>query len=309
MFRRGTQEAPTLAPEAIAALRDHPGFPPAMRAAAQCAVDLYRSDRLLNALMNDRARALFTHVALYLHYADDKPDAPGLSVGAMKELCVRIGLCSRGRCEAMLALMRAGGMLAAVPSLDRRRRLLVPTEKLLKLHRTRWGMHFAAMSAAIPRAAAYRAALHDPRFIRLFVRELGWRFIAGMRILDAAPDLEQIAERNAGMMILYSLALAGSDDDAFPPLGPVPLSINALATRFSVSRKHVLMLLRDAEAQDLLMRGGAANNEITFLPRGREVLEMMLASLFLYMAECAEAALQAIGEDRCTTVAMTGLSV
>ncbi len=277
-----------------------------MQAAAQCAVDLYRADRLLNALMNDRARALFTHVALYLHYADAEGGKPGLTVGAMKELCTQIGLCSRGRCEAMLAVMRAAGMFASVANPDRRRRPLVPTERLLALHRERWGAHFRAMSAAIPEAAAYQAALDDPRFIRSFVRELGRRYIAGMRVLDSAPELGEIAERNAGMMILYSLALAGSNDDAFPPHRPVPLSINALATRFSVSRKHVLMLLRDAEAQEMLMRGGPANNEITFLPRGRQALEMMFASLFLYMAECAEVALRATGEDRCAMAALPG---
>ena len=276
--------------EAAEELRDHARFPQAMRAAAQCAVDLYRSDRLLNTLMSDRARALFTYVALYLHYGDEAPDNPGLTVGAMKELCVRIGLCSRGRCEAMLVLMRAGGLFAAAPSPDRRRRLLVPTSRLLELHQLRWSAHFAAMSVVIPQAAAYRAALHDPTFVKPFVRELGRRFIGGMRILDAAPDLEQIAERNAGMMILYSLAVAGRRDDTFPPLRPVPLSINALAIRFSVSRKHVLTLLRDAEALQLLLRD---DNEIRFLPRGRQVLEMMLANLFRYMAECAEVALQA----------------
>jgi hypothetical protein len=226
----------------------------------------------------------------------------------MKEFCVRTGLCSRGRCEAMLAVMRTGGMLAAAPSLDRRRRLLVPTKKLLELHLMRWSVHFKAMSAAIPQAMAYRTALDDPRFIKLFVRELGRRFIAGRRVLDAAPDLERISERNAGMMVLYSLALDGCDDDAFPPLRPVPLSINGLAIRFSVSRKHVLMLLRDAETLELLVRGGPANNEITFLARGRQGLEMMFASLFLHMAECAEVALHAIGKDQRTNVAVTGLS-
>jgi hypothetical protein len=130
-----------------------------------------------------------------------------------------------------------------------------------------------------------------------------------LRILDAAPELEEIAERNAGMMIFYSLALAGRDDDAFPPRRPMPLSINALATRFSVSRKHVLTLLRDAEAEGLLRRGGPANSEITLLPRGREALEMMMAGLFVYMAECAEVALRASGEGRCATVALTGMQV
>jgi hypothetical protein len=288
-----TERAPTLSADAVIRLRHQPGFPQALRAAAQGAVEMYRADRLLNALMNDRARALFTHVALYLHYSDEGSGKPGLTVGAMKDLCTQLGLCSRGRCEAMLALMRAAGMFAAVPNLDRRRRPLVPTELLMGLHRERWGAHFRAMSAAIPDAAVYQASLDDPRFIKVFVLELGRRFIAGLRVLDAAPELEEIAERNAGMMIFYSLALAGRDGDAFPPRGPVPLSINALATRFSVSRKHVLTLLRDAEAQGLLARGGPANSEITLLPRGREALEVMMAGLFLYMAECAAVALRA----------------
>jgi hypothetical protein len=94
------------------------------------------------------------------------------------------------------------------------------------------------------------------------------------------------------MMILYSLALAGAEGDTFPPTRPVLLSINALATRFSVSRKHVLTLLRDTEGQDLLVRGGAANNEVTLLPRGRDALEQLIATIFLYLALCADEALR-----------------
>jgi hypothetical protein len=63
-----------------------------------------------------------------------------------------------------------------------------------------------------------------------------------------------------------------------------------LAKTFSVSRKHVLTLLRDAEAQQLLSRGGEANNEVTILPRGRNALEMFFGALFVYFAQCAEEA-------------------
>jgi DNA-binding GntR family transcriptional regulator len=70
----------------------------------------------------------------------------------------------------------------------------------------------------------------------------------------------------------------------------MPLSINALATKFSVSRKHVLTMLRDAETEGLLARGGAANDEVSFLRRGREALEIFLANVFLYQAACASEA-------------------
>ncbi|UFZ06556.1 hypothetical protein LQG66_09770 [Bradyrhizobium ontarionense] len=285
-----------------------PGFVMAMRASTSSAVRLYRGDRILNALLSDRARALLPHVALYLHFAGEREGELGLTVGAMKDMCVQLDLCSRGRCEAMLALMRAVGLVASVSNPDRRRRPLAPTDRLIALHRDRWGGQFDAMSAVLPAAVAYRAALNDPAFVKSFVLELGRRFIAGLRVLDGAPELEPFAERTAGMVILFSLAQSAGPDQPFPPDGPVPLSINGLATRFSVSRKHVLTLLRDAEQQGLLARGGTGNDAITILPRGREAIERMLATMFLYLAECAEVALQAADEEGRAMDAVASLS-
>jgi len=279
---------PSLA--AVAALRGHPQFDIAARESVRNVVGLYRADRLLNALMSDRARALFTHAALYLHYGRTRDGEPGLTVGAMKDLCVEIELCSRGRCEAMLALMRAAGLFAAAPNLDRRRRPLVPTEKLFALHRERWTAHLRPMRHVIPEAVSWLASLDDPDFVRAFVMALSERFVAGMRMVAHAPLLESFIDRNAGLIILLSLAQSGPADGPFAATAPTELSINALASKFSVSRKHVLTLLRDAEELGLLVRGGPANNEVAFLPPGRDALENFLATMFLYFAECAEQA-------------------
>jgi hypothetical protein len=281
---------PSLA--AVATLRGHPGYQSAMREAVRSMITLYRADRLLNALMSDRARALFTHGALYLHYRGLRNGQPGLTVGAMKDFCVELKLCSRGRCEAMMALMRAAGLFSAAPNPDRRRRLLVPTEKLFKLHRERWLGNIEAMRHIMPQAESWLAALHGPAFVEGLVVALSQSYIAGLRVLDNVPLLEKIVERNAGLMILFSLALSGPADQPFAPAVPVELSINALATQFSVSRKHVLILLRDAEALELLIRGGPANSQITFLPKGREALETMLGTMFLFLAESADKALR-----------------
>jgi hypothetical protein len=48
---------------------------------------------------------------------------------------------------------------------------------------------------------------------------------------DHAPNLGPFAERNAGMMILFSLAPSGPDDGPFPAIRP-DLSINARHYRF-----------------------------------------------------------------------------
>src|SRR5438552_11509380 len=153
---------PTPSLAAVATLRSHPRFHIAMRESVRNIIELYRADRLLNALMSDRARALFTHAALYLYYRGTKDGGPGLTVGAMKDFCIQLKLSSRGRCEAMLALMRAAGLFAAEPNLDRRRRPLAPTEKLFALHRERWTAHLEPMRHVMPEAQSWLASLDDP---------------------------------------------------------------------------------------------------------------------------------------------------
>ncbi len=299
-----------------------------MRAAAAGMVAHYSGNRLLNQLMNDRGRALFTHHAVYLHFSRTPGDAgSGLTVSRMKDLCVETQLCSRGRVEVMLGLFRAAGYLApASEPVDRRRRLLVPTDKLLALHKQRFDMHFAAMesvlleaSAAradepgsgrvsgartleeVPRwplaslASAARAALDDSEFMPAFARILGRHFRAGLRLLTHAPELFLFAERNAGMVILFSLLLAGEADDTFPPMWPVPVSISALGAKFGVSRKHVLTLLRDAESEGFLQRTGDRLDRVVLLPRVREGLQTFFATMFLYLARSADEALAEIG--------------
>jgi hypothetical protein len=284
--------APSM-PADAAALRRLPRFESAMREAAHSTVALYNGNRVLNALMNDRARALFSHVALYLHYGGYGGGAgatSGLTVGALRDICVELDLCSRGRCEVLLTLMRGAGFFVAVPTTDKRRRPLAPTEKLLALHRQRWGGNFRALSHIRTDAERHCAALEDPAFVRRFVLALGERFVAGWRIIDQVPELASIVDRNAGIVILLSLALQGGGDAPFPPTEPVPLSINALAKSFAVSRKHVLTLLRDAEGQGLLVRGGPGMGEVRFLPRGRDAISDFFATVFLYLLQCAEQA-------------------
>ena len=150
--------APTPSLADVAPLRSHPRFHAAMRGSVRNIIELYRADRLLNALMGDRARALFTHAALYLYYRGEA----GLTVGAMKDLCVELELCSRGRCEAMLALMRGAGLFAAMPDPDSRKRPLAPTDKLFALHRERWTAHLEPMRHVMPEAQSWLARWMTP---------------------------------------------------------------------------------------------------------------------------------------------------
>ena len=61
------------------------------------------------------------------------------------------------------------------------------------------------------------------------------------RLLDNVPLLESIVERNAGLMILFSLALSGPADQPFAPAVPVELSIptTTLARLVPLARRLV----------------------------------------------------------------------
>ena len=113
---------------------------------------------------------------------------------------------------------------------------------------------FGATALVRPDIAAAHAALGRDDFLAALVRNVVDQFRSGIRALAVTPALRPFAEHNAGIMILSSLALAGADDDTVPPSAPVRLSISELARRFSVSRAHVLRLLREAVDHGLIER-------------------------------------------------------
>jgi len=292
-----------VAPEAIAALRGHPGFGAAMRVSAAGLVSMYQGGHLLNWLMDDRGRLLFGYLALYLHATRDPADASsGLTPTRMKAMCVELDFCSPGRAGAMLSLMRFGGYLTPdVQVMDRRQRRLLATPKLYSLLRARWRLHMEAVAPLLPDGAALLAAADNPAFDNALVIAMSARFRAGFRFVHAAPGLGLFGERNAGMLILLSLITAGAEDDTMPPQRPVPISIAALARRFSVSRPHVLKLIRDAADEGLLERIDADSGRVVFKPQLAEATQNLFATMYLFVTDCAREAMAACaGESRAT---------
>ena len=287
-----------LSAETAAALCAHPNFAQAMRAVLAENVRLYRGNRILNYVGYDRGRLVVAMLALYLHVSR-RPDDPtsGLTAQSLKSLCVEQDVCSPGRARAMLSLMRLFGYVAAAPERDRRYKLLVPTDLLMNSVRQRWSAMFAAVALVLPEGATAGAALAGDDFLGAVVRRGMDQYRTGVRLLHFAPELKLFAERNAGLMILFSLVIAAGPDDAMPPTRPVRVSISELARRFLVSRVHVGRLLRDAEAEGLIERSGSAPDAITLLPPLTRALRQSTALVFLFFAHCARAAMADIGEE------------
>jgi DNA-binding MarR family transcriptional regulator len=163
--------------------------------------------------------------------------------------------------------------------------------------RQRWAVMFEAVAMVLPQGDAARAGLDRDDFLAAFVRSVVDHYRTGLRALQFTPELAPFAERNAGLTILFSLVIAGETDDTMPPARPVRISISELARRFSVSRAHVLRLLREAAAEGLIERTGAAQDAVTLLPPLCRALQHCAAIMFLFFAHCAREALAEINSD------------
>ncbi|MEP9351684.1 hypothetical protein [Xanthobacter sp. KR7-225] len=237
-------------PQACAAVKAHPGFPQAMHAAAQGIVDAFDNHPLLNRVLNDRGRMIFSFLAFYL---DALPEGGGITAARMTALCQATGLCSHGRTKALLALMRWSGYLAPAQGKgDRRERPLAPTARMWTSFRGRWRMHFCAMRPLGGAAADALEGLDDPLFCRALVLAIGEGFRHGFRVLDGAPALAPFADRDGGMMVFFALLVAQAGR---------PLTVAELARRFHVSRTHVLQILRDAMVAGLVARAPGQQGE------------------------------------------------
>jgi DNA-binding MarR family transcriptional regulator len=285
--------------EAIASLRANPDFPRALRMSAAGLASLYRGSRLVNMLMDDKARLLFGYFALVLHFSAEPADpGSGLTQSRMKELCREFGICSAGRVEVMLSLMRYAGYLASAPDpRDRRFSRLVATPKLVELLRQRWRVHFAAMAPMLPEAEAALAAIGDDDFVAAMLKAMMARFRAGNRSIDvlsarSTPALELFGHRSGGMMVLASLLGQAEGDD-------VTISVSGLARSFGVSRTHVLKLLADAEAEGLVRvtRRGSERSIRILLPLV-EATQNLFAAVYVLLADSAREALAVIGRPQ-----------
>jgi DNA-binding MarR family transcriptional regulator len=290
--------------EATAALRAHPRFAAAFAAVLRDVVAVHRKNPLINKVLNDRGRVVFGIFAMYLHFSRD---TGGLTASAMKTLCVETGLCSPGRATAMLSLMRFAGYVAPIQHpLDRRIRLLEPTDRLVGDHRQRLRAQLDALALLMPEGDAGLAHLDEDDFTAGMTVSFGEAFRAGFRVLNATPELSELADRNAGIVILMSLLLAGEVDDAVPPTRPVTISISALAKRFGVSRPHIQKFLRDAVAGGFIAVDEAEPQRITVLPRLTDAMEKFVANVLLFVAYMVRQSLGRVGQGEAAGSARGG---
>lgn len=269
-----------LSAEAVAALRAHPLLPNAVYAAAQAVVAIERKPPVI---INDLGRLVIGNLALYLHYSRDPADpSSGLSANRMISLCAEQKVCSKGRALAVMALMRnAGHLVPATCQVDKRLRLLVPTEKLITVCRQYWAAIFRGMAVVFPGRSEAIAALQCENTLAAFVQVFGDYFCAGIRMFEHGAGLSPFAQRKAAFAILLSLLVASEQDGTADSRATVRVSIADLARRFGVSRPQVARALDEAAEAHFVERSGPDNLQIAVLPRLRSATQEFYVTAFL----------------------------
>ena len=282
---------------AIATTLAHPRFPEASRIAASGLVAFYQGERVVNQVMPDRIRYIISVFAIHLHFAG-RPNDPGsgLTASRLRKLCVERKICSPGRAEAMLAIMRGYGHLVPAPSdADRRLRRLVPTESLFAWHRKRCTFFFEAAAKVMPEHAQAMAEVDTPGFMPHFVQHLARIHVSGFHYVEQVPDVRLFFERSAGGPILMSIVLAGDSNDPFTPSRAVSISFSAIARDFGVSRVHVRRLVQEGISAGLLERAGPSGDDLAVSSRLSDAVRRVLAIYIIHYTHCARLAYFDIG--------------
>lgn len=145
------------------------------------------------------------------------------------------------------------------------------------------------MAPVFPGAAPVPARLEDRAYRTAFLHQLGTYFLAGFRVLDYAPVLAQLAESNAGLLMMSSLVLRQLTGEGTPGEA-VPISISALSRRLCVSRAHVRNMLAVSEAAGLLAHASGSEG-VLVLPALTEAIIQFYGVLFILFDRCAAGAL------------------
>jgi hypothetical protein len=264
-------------------MRAAPNFHTALRQIAQQTLRQYETDPVMSRTLNDSARMNMGFFALYLDAGG------GLTLARIQALMADLGFSSRGRAAAFLIRLRMLGFVEiAAEQPDRRSRVYQTTERLRKIVATQLLGSFNALSLIEPEAAAFHAIMEQPAMFRRLMRDMGGGFIKSVQA-HPLPPLSTFTNHNLGMLLVYTL-LVSAPDGSFPPKGPIPIAIAALARRYSLSRSHVQRVFRAGERGGFLSHDAQAGT-VTLLPPLFEAIEQFYSFYLIGLAACAYAAL------------------
>lgn len=254
----------------------HPRFALARNHYMQIMVDSHQTDPAIRHLMHDMARSVLFNIILGQN-ARSRPDDPASwpSVGRLRESFIPFGLASPRSFDQMLARMKVIGLIDLVPAPgDRRRRLVVPTARMIEEDLAWLADHMSPLAILFPERDDYRPALEHDRAHQIAQRIIStYNYAHARDILSPEDPIRALLFRQdaAKIVFIYLLDALRSAD------GRASVSYEAAAARLSISRTHVRNLLSDLQAYGLLKLHGRGGTDIEISPQLWDLVDSFLA--------------------------------
>lgn len=277
---------PRMDEEAYLRFTCHPRFAEACNRSALSWLKRQQGNVIDAQLTTDIASIFYCVFALYLHASGE------LTLAGIKNLCAESGQASHGRAAAlMLKLLMAGYIVPDPATAGQRKRRFIPAPAWQDAMREIFRDQMIDFSLIEPEAAVAAAWLDDPEVFRQLI------LIAGNGFKDVARQklttpITPFANHNAGIAILFFIAMSGEDGDVYPPRGPVRIAVKDLSRRFGVSRPHVRRLLHKVERLGLLERDSENLTGVLSDPL-REELKLFHVVMMAGVGACLYCAKQA----------------
>ena len=284
-----TKLPPFHSPEKILA---HPRFALARDEFVRAMLALYEHKPFLNRLLLEASRTVLMSVIMCLYARYDEADrATWPTLRLVADSMAAHGLASASRVHDLVSrLVKTGYLEQRAAPLDRRTRILTPTEKMIAQDQDFLVSHHLPLQILFPDPGYGLIMTRDPAFQlkqRLVSRDL---FALGAKILAGNPIMMLFQGRDAGVMILIKMiAMAKAEGGA----APLKISYSDLGGRFGVSRTHVRKLLETAEELDLVVLTKGGGHFVEMKPQLLAAFDRLVADAMSGFDLCYQLALRA----------------
>ncbi|ODT82321.1 MAG: hypothetical protein ABS76_08740 [Pelagibacterium sp. SCN 64-44] len=269
----GTALPPYVTTEEVLA---HPRFPLARNHYMRVMVDSHHADPAIRHLMHEMARNVLFNIILG-QAARSRPDDPETwpSVGKLRDSFIPFGLVSPRSFDQMLARMKVIGMIELVPAPgDGRRRLVMPTPRMIQEDLAWLADHMAPLAVLFPERDDYRPALEHDRAHQMAQRIVSTQNYAWARdILSPEDPVRALLLRQDAAKIVFIYLLAALESGG----SRASVSFEMAAVRLSTSRTHVRNLLSDLQTHGLVVLHGRGGTDVEITPQLWTVVDRFLA--------------------------------
>lgn len=250
-FQKALLEA--LSEAEVHGLQAQPAFDRLARDSNRNATLMRRSDPILFDAFRQIGRFAAACVVLSLAASPG-----GLTYQRLGAMMTAAGLSGFGRVQALILYLRTIGYLEPLPlGEDSREKRYQPTPAMKATFRRRFHQELELAREMEPVCGVVADRFEEPELFDAFTVALGEGMLGGSTVVLPGPTLAVFSDRTGGLTIMaHMIASADAGNELFPTVGPVPISVSALAKAANVSRRQVRLVQKAAQEAGFLVRDG-----------------------------------------------------